>query len=172
MYEKIKKLREFICKGSTQTIIGLIFTVIFILVELCSFASNGTLDDIFSYPEEIYQSLEEEADILIRTKSFETNYELVITNYNLNNGTLTMELSSGSTKLDIKVTNYRESNQKYETDREYDSAKSYILTNTFFILLIAIVSSAIILLIILSLVTAIQFVAFIIDKIIKLVKRQ
>lgn len=97
---------------------------------------------------------------------------MVITNYNFSNKTLSMELSCDTATLDIEITNYGLINQEYNTNREYNSAKSYILTNAFMILLISLCPATFLLLVIIVLVSILQFIAFIIHKIIRLVKKK
>ena len=168
MYEKVKKFRNFVCKDSTQLKIAAIFAVIFILV----LAYNDFLDGRFCYPEETYQCLEEEAEILVKTNSFETNYDLVVTNYDFKSKTLSMELSSSPAKLNIKFNNYGESNQEYYIYREDNSAVLYILGNISGILILSVFTSTIGVLIILILATMIQLIAFIIHKIIRLIRKK
>lgn len=163
MYEKVKKFKEFICKNSSQAIILLVFTVIFIFVNIGKISFNN----LFCYPEGMYQVLEEEASNLIRNNSFETNYDLVITNYNFSNKTLSMELSCDTATLDIEITNYGLINQEYNTNRDYNSAMSYILTNAFMILFISLCPAAFLLFVIIVLVSILQYIAFIIHKISK-----
>lgn len=171
MYEKVKKFREFVSKGSTQLIIASISIAIFMLFWVCT--DTNSFLELFRYPVEAYQSLEKEADTLVESNSFETNYDLVITNYDFNDNTLLMELSSNSsTKLNIEITNYGRSNQEYSRSREYNSSTSYVLNNVVSLISLCIFIACCVVLFILILATILQFITFIIHKVVKVIKNR
>lgn len=170
MYEKVKKFRVFVFKDSTLGIIAGVFTISFILFLV--FTQFDMFHDMFHYPEETYQILEEEADILIKNNSFETNYDLAITNYDFKDKNLTMKLSSSSAILNININNYGQSNQEYNRYREHNSATPYILGNAFGIFVLTVSVFALAVLITLISASALQLIAFIIHKIIKLVRKK
>lgn len=168
MYEKVKNLRKFVCKGSSQRIIAVSCAVMFII----NLALQDTEEffSLFRYPEATYQNLEKEADILVRTNSFETNYELTITNYNFKEKTLSMQLSSSDAELDIIIENYGQQNQTYTRSRDINSAISQVLIATLSLLFVTLFMTALGVLAILLLASILQLIAFIIHKIIKFIK--
>lgn len=170
MYEKVKKLKKFVCKDSSQRIIAILFATIFIISFV--YTDTDAFFDIFCYPEETYQILEKEADVLVKTNSFETNYDLVVTNYDFHDKTLSMELSSSLAQLNITIKNYGQSDQEYYRSRAYDSAVPYILWNVFGLLLLTTLVCSLGVLIVLILANVIQFIAFIIHKIIKVARKK
>ena len=108
---------------------------------------NNKWENLFKYPEDVYQSLE--ADVPNAIQNFESDYNLTITHYDNQTNYLALKLSSDSSSLTIYVYNYKQNNQEIETKRDKNYPFQILLVNIFSLFILSLLLSLIEILIIL-----------------------
>ena len=94
MYEKLLNLKNALKKDCIRTKIFLVLYALALLLTTLFLSSHNDLRSWFCYPENSYQVLEEEAETLIKNKSFETNYDLKITSYDFKSSLILIHVTS------------------------------------------------------------------------------
>ena len=85
-----------------------IFCLFACIISLCILYFTNA----FYYPDNEYKNLENEARRIIKTRSFETDYEMVITYYNSKDKEIDFELKDSKNTVYAYVDDYTTPNQK------------------------------------------------------------
>ncbi len=125
MYKNCLALRENLNEDGT---IG-VFTKILFVSFICTFAilfiiSNNLQEYMinnFTYPEEEYKALEDEATRLVLNNTFKTDYDFNINGYDYKTKDLSFTLVGQRAHIKVFVDNYNQSNQRYSTCRSFKS---------------------------------------------------
>lgn len=109
---------------------GKLFLAIWVIV-ICITCAKITIqkqwEEIFTYPEEKYQELENEANRIIDNNDFKTVYHCVINEYDNESNYLSFELSKDNAYLYAYVENYGTENQQKNLERMDRNNGRYIL---------------------------------------------
>lgn len=133
--------RGFLCLA--KTLVSHIFTVrnffiVFIITLLV--LAFADYDMFFVYPEENYQFLEAEANRMISSNDFNTEYELEL-KYNNQSNSIEFQLDGYSIYVRANVNNYGESNQDITIQRKSTNI-SYLPHNILFLITVSIFITA------------------------------
>lgn len=145
MYEKIKEI------GDSLDIINLKFfkrSLILggvIIFYLCIYITYTNKWYFFNYPEEEYQSLEEEASRLASNHTFDTEYHYKITNYDSESKVLIFDLTDETPTNIVTVTvtidNYNDKDESIDIERETNNTFFYIPKQILVFILLPIVTA-------------------------------
>lgn len=170
MYKKYQNTLDNLKKVKPMLIIAIVLT----LVNLCFICSKITIQDQWEvlsyYPENAYESLETEAYTMIKNKNFETDYHLVITDYDNYSNDLYFKLSDEQepATITIFVNDYTSDNPKIDIERSSKSARSVLNSNSLLLFYyIPLVLTFVEMIALWILLTVIDFIFFIIDKLVK-----
>ncbi len=168
MYSKIKNFSE-CCWENYGLLRIFLITFAFWTITTCVIATvQGTWDTMFVYPEEEYTEIQTEADRIISNKSFETTYELQITNYSNRDHSLSFDIrGSNNSLLTVNVSNYGLENEEVSYKRFTKTPTTHILLELLAVILLIVLLAFVSMLAILIMISFIWFIAFIIHKIIE-----
>lgn len=168
MYSKIKNFAENCWENRIMFRIFLVAFVFWFIVGCIIAAVQGNWETMFVYPEDDYVKLQNEADRIIISHSFDTSYELQITNYSNRDHCLSFDLrGDNSALLTVTVKNYGVENEEITYKRFAKSPISYSALQILAILLVIALFALLSLFAILIMISIIWFVSFLIHKIIE-----
>lgn len=168
MYSKIKNFAENCWENRIMLRIFLICFVLWGIVTCVIATVQGNWDNMFVYPEEEYAEIQIEADRIISNKSFETSYELQITNYSNRDHSLSFDIrGSNNSLLTVNVSNYGLENEEVSYKRFTKSPTTHILLELLAVILLIVLLALVSMLAILIMISIIWLIAFIIHKIIE-----
>lgn len=168
MYKKIKNFGENCWENRSIFRSFLIMFLIWFIVGCIIVTKQNNWKRMFTYPESNYQVVQKEAERMIKSHNFETNFELNITSYNNISHSLTFELRGDSnTSLTVTVTNYMQENEEVSYKRLYKSPTSHIFFQLLAIFLIIVFLALLSSFVILIGISIVWCVAFVIHKILE-----
>lgn len=168
MYKKIKNFAENCWENRSLFRLFLIMFLFWFVVGCILTTNQNKWETMFTYPENDYQIVQEEANRMIKTHDFETDFELNITNYSNTNHSLSFELrGNGSSLLTVTVTNYMQENEEISYKRFTKSPTSHIFMEILAIILVIFLFALLSGLVILICISIVWFVAFVIHKILE-----
>ena len=165
MYEKMKNAKEWLDAFFNELIVTLLI-VVFVVLGIIATNTTNWLDG-FSYPKEELQILTEEANRIIETKDFNSEYELTITETTYPDKTtqLKIKLVGESSSVTATVENWETAKQS-EPDIEH-SPLNFItncIGNIFLILGPTVLISAAVLIIGLIIFGLLYFISFVLKE--------
>lgn len=163
MYEKVKN--TYLKFFDDHFKIGLIFWVILFVLSIISFSIEQKWPEVFTYPEDAYQTLETEATKMAETHNLETDY---VCTYEYNNETrcLSLNLTDGTCSIYATISNYGSDNQDISTKRSIESKIGFIeIKLILYFVLLPLLGTLLIMLMFIALMSLVFFVAFISHKI-------
>ena len=139
----IKKVKEFLSnctrEGILDFLIEKISVAVFILTILFV-SAKITIEqrwvELFTYQNEEYQLLEDEAARMVENHTFDTEYNCIIKNWDTKSDDISFRLKDKNVYIDVIVTDYKKETQKFETEREAGSRGEYIFVNIFLIFMV------------------------------------
>ena len=131
MYDKICDiLRKFWSFKGCFISFLFFFFVIFILWVVPKLMIDNGSERLTRYSEDSYKNLEKEANYMIESKDFDTDYNLHIQTYDNVTNYLCFDLSEDSAAVTAEVDNYGEPKEVINITRNFQSASS-LLWNTY-----------------------------------------
>lgn len=161
MYDKIcdiwRKLWSF--KGCFMSFLFFFF-VIFLLWFAPKLVVDNGWERLTHYPEDSYKNLEKEANYIIESKDFDTDYNLHIQTYNNFTNYLCFDLSDDSATVTVEVENYGEPKEVIDITRDFPSASSFLWSHCLAIFVLCWAFSLFALLILLVISCLLRFLAW------------
>lgn len=164
MYLKLKNRIEKLLEWKSLFKIGIVFFILFVFLTCAKIIVQGQLKESFSYPEENYKNLEEEATRMTQTHSFDTDYVLTINSYDNQSNNLSMDLSVNSSTLNVTVDNYNKYNQEVSIKRNIKNQTEWIFHEIGSFVFLDFLFSFLLVIVIILLANLIQFIAFLLEK--------
>lgn len=167
MYKKIKNFAENCWENKSMFRMFLVAFAFWFIVACVLTTVQHKWTDMFTYPEESYVDVQEEAARIVSSHSFETDYELQITHYSNTDHSLSFELRGGddNTYITVRVSNYDMENEEVSYKRFSASPTSHIFMELLAIVLVIAFFSLATEFAILILITFLWFTSFVIFKI-------
>ncbi len=120
----VRKVKEYLSTCTWEDIfnicvwkIPIIVFVVIIVIVSGKITIERRWVELFTYPEEEYQALENEAISMVENQTFDTEYHCNIKSMDNRSDDVSFELRSNSASIDVKVTNYKKDSQRVETER-------------------------------------------------------
>ncbi len=124
----IKKVKSFFSNCTWSDIFDIcmwkipaIVFVVVILIVSGKITIEKRWDKLFTYHEEEYQALENEAISMVENQTFDTDYFCIIERMDNRSDNVSFELRSENASIDVEVTNYKKDAPKIETKRDIKS---------------------------------------------------
>lgn len=140
----IRKVKKFLSDWIGEDIyiicvwkIPIIVFVAVILIVCGKITIEKRWVELFTYHEEEYKALENEARLMVENQTFNTAYHCIIKSLDNRNDNVSFELKSESAAIDVKVTDYKKDTQKIETERIITSKEQniFIVISLIFIII-------------------------------------
>ena len=165
MYERMKKAKEWLDAFFNWVIVAILIIVFFILGSIAIDTTNWL--DGFSYPKEELQSLTEEANRIIETKDFNSEYKLTTTETTYPDKTIKLKiyLVGDSSSVTAIVENW-ETPKQSKPDIELSPRNNIVncISNFFLILAPTVLISGVIVVIGLIIFGLLYIISFVIYK--------
>lgn len=153
MYDKICDIwrKLWSLKGCFMSFLFFFFVIFIFWFAPKLIADNGW-ERLTHYSEDSYKNLEEEANYIIESKDFDTDYNLQIQTYNNFTNYLCFDLSDDSAAVTVEIENYGEPKEVIDITRDFQSASSLLWSNclAIFVLCLAFSLFALIILLVIS----------------------
>lgn len=138
------------------------FFVIFMLWFVPKFMIDNGWERLTRYSEDSYKNLEKEANYMIESKDFDTDYNLHIQTYNNVTNYLCFDLSDDSATVTAEVDNYGKPKEVINITRDFQSASSLFWSSCGAIFVLCYAFSLFALIILLAISCLLRFLAWII----------
>lgn len=171
MYLKLKNQIEKLLIWNSLFKIGIVLFILFAFLTCAKIIVQGQLKEVFSYPDEDYKNLEEEATRMTQTHSFDTDYLLSITSYDNQSNNLSMDLSVNSSTLKITIDNYGKYDQEVSIKRNIKNQTEWIFHEIGNFVILDFLFSFLLVIVIILLANLIHFIAFLLEKGCMLIKK-
>lgn len=128
MYGKIKQINDKLWEGSNIYKLFLIIWIIISILSILFVTVKKEWPKLLMYPEEAYQSLEDEAKKMADTHNLETDYDCIYT-YNNVTKSLSLNLQDDNVTITAEVSDYHTDKQDISITRNVKSNVNFIFAN-------------------------------------------
>lgn len=128
MYGKIKQINKKLWDGFNLYKLFLIILIILSILSILFVTVKKEWPKLLMYPEEAYQSLEDESKKMADTHNLETDYDCTYTYDNVTKS-LSLNLQNGNATITAKVSDYRTDKQDIIITRNVKGKVHFIFTN-------------------------------------------
>lgn len=167
----MEKAKNIISKCAKSKRLGIGICIVIFVISCIYLVADIGYTELFYYPEEEYQLLEDEARLILEKNDLETEYELEITSYNNKTNELSFDLKTKNATVSISVNNYLKDNQVITVERGSDSQLHQIAGNIIAIVVISAMFACIIYVIVLVVLGIIYVLLIILSFILKVLLR-